>query len=199
MFHPMSNAAPSGPSVPPGAVQAPGEPQPQGFLMGLLRDWGIALAVVLVVFAGYNIFFGHKPPALGPAPDFSLSDLDGQSISLSMIDARADLVVLNFWFTTCPPCRAEIPELSGFAKDHPDIPLYGVSTDVGMPTARLKAESARLGVAYPVLHDARADVARQYGIDTFPTTLVIRDGEIVQAKVGRLDRATLESMVAAAQ
>lgn len=198
MFGAMSAPPPDGPSAPPGAVST-GEPRPTGFLVGLLRDWGIALAVVLVVFAGYNLFFGAKPPALGPAPDFTLPDLEGQQVTLSMVDAQAELVVLNFWFTTCPPCRAEIPELSAFAKDNPDIPLYGVSTDLGMPTARLKAESARLGVAYPVLHDHRADVARQYGIDTFPTTLVIRDGEIVQAKVGRLDRATLDQMVAASR
>lgn len=167
------------------------------FLLGLLRDWGVALAVVLLIFAGYNLIFAPKPPALGPAPDFVLQDLDGKSVTLSQVDDN--VVILNFWFTTCPPCRAEIPELSQFHAEHPDIPMYGVSTDVNLRTSQLKAASQRLGVRYPVLHDMRAEVAQKYGVNVFPTTLVIRDGQIVSARVGTVDRQMLANMVAAAQ
>lgn len=166
------------------------------FLKGLLRDWGVALALVILAFAGYNFLFGPRPPALGPAVDFTLSTPDGQSFTLSQ--APAKVVVLNFWFTTCPPCRAEIPELSAWSKAHPDTPLYGVSTDVGMPPGRLQREAERLGVSYPVLHDARAEVAGRFGIDVFPTTLVVADGQIVASRVGRVDGHTLDEMVAKA-
>lgn len=181
MFPPMSDTE----SQQPGAMQ---------FLGGLLRDWGIAIVVVVVVFLGYNFLFPPKAPSLGPAPDFTLSNLDGKAVKLSSVDA--DLVVLNFWFTTCPPCRAEIPELSAFAAAHPDIPLYGISTDINLSPGRLKRESDRLGIRYPVLHDIRADVARAYGVEVFPTTLVIQDMQIVKAKIGGLDRAMLEEMIA---
>ena len=169
----------------------------QSFFIGLARDWGIALVVVVAVFVGYGVIFAPKPPSLGPAADFTLSDLDGRDVTLSDIDA--ELVVLNFWFTSCPPCRAEIPELTAFAQAHPDIPIYGVSTDINLPTGRLKVESQRLGIRYHVLHDDEARVARNYGVDIFPTTLVIRDMEIVQARVGALDRQMLEALVAQAQ
>jgi thiol-disulfide isomerase/thioredoxin len=172
-------------------------PAPPHFLVGLLRDWGLALGVVVVVFVTYNVFFAPKPPGLGPAPDFTLSTPHGQAVTLSALEA--EVVVLNFWFTTCPPCRAEIPELSAWSEEHPDIPLYGVSTDVGMAPGRLKREAERLGVTYPVLHDARAEVAGRYGIDVFPTTLVLRDGEIVNARIGAVSRKTLDAMVASAE
>lgn len=175
----------------------PTEPGTGAFVIGLLRDWGVAVVVVLVVFAGYNLLFRPTAPALGPAPDFSLADLDGQPVQLSAVDDG--LVILNFWFTTCPPCVREIPELSKFHADHPDVALYGVSTDIGMPTSRLKQQSARLGVRYPVLHDVRGEVAGQYGVDVFPTTLVIRDGEIVGSRVGMVNGELLDQMVAAAR
>ena len=178
---------------------APQGPKAPSFLVGLLRDWGIALVVVLVVLLGYNALFPSGPPSLGPATDFTLDNLEGAEVTLSELDSPSDVIVLNFWFTTCPPCRAEIPELSEFADAHPDIPLYGVSTDLNLRPAQLKAASKRLGIRYPVLHDVRAQVSRRYGVNQFPTTLVIRDMQIVQARVGAVDRKTLEAMVEAAR
>ena len=174
---------------------APAAPGTGSFLLGLLRDWGVAILVVAGVFAGYNLLFRPTPPPLGPAPDFSLADLDGKSVQLSALDG---LVILNFWFTSCPPCVREIPELSKFHAEHPEIRFYGVNTDAGMPASRLKQQSDRLGIAYPVLHDVRGEVSHAYGIDVFPTTLVIRDGKIVQSRVGMVDRQLLDQMVAAA-
>lgn len=174
----------------------PPAPSTSSFLGGLLRDWGIALAVVVAVFAVYNLVFAPRAPGLGPAPDFTLSTPEGRSVTLSSV--TADTVVLNFWFTTCPPCRAEIPELSAWSKAHPDIPLYGVSTDVGMAPGRLKKEAERLGVVYPVLHDDRAEVAEQFGIEAFPTTLIVRGGRIVNSRVGAVNGATLDAMIASA-
>jgi thiol-disulfide isomerase/thioredoxin len=183
----------------PAASETAADSQPKtgSFLLGLLRDWGVALVVVLVVFAGYNLMFAPKPPALGPAPDFVLQDLNGQQVTLSQIDDKP--VILNFWFTTCPPCRAEIPELTRFHAEHPDVPIYGVSTDINLATPQLKKASDRLGVGYPVLHDLRAEVAQKYGVDVFPTTLIVQNGEIVSARVGGVNRAILSQMLADAQ
>lgn len=173
-----------------------GKPAPQGivgFLLELARDWGMALVVVVVVFVGYTLLFGPRTPGRGSAPDFTLVNLDGNPVTLSEVEA--ELIVVNFWFTTCPPCRAEIPELRAFAKAHPSVALYGVSTDLGMPRGRLAAESHRLGIDYSVLHDVHGDVASTYGVNVFPTTVVIRDMEIINARVGAVDQATLEAML----
>lgn len=197
----MSTTAPSpasGADDPVREPEGPRLPAPSAgsFVAGLVRDWGIAILVVVVVVLGYGALSRPSPPALGPAPAFVLTDLDGAKVALP--DVPGDVVILNFWFTTCPPCRAEIPELSKFHDSHPDVPMYGVSTDVGMPTGRLKAQSERLGITYPVLHDARAEVAALYGVSSFPTTLIIRGGNVVGARVGAVDGTTLAQMVEAA-
>jgi len=183
----MSEAPdPSAPAAPSGA---------RHFAAGLARDWGVALAVVVAVFLMFNLLFPAKAPSLGPAADFTLDNLDGAAVTLSDLSHEHDLLVLNFWFTSCPPCRAEIPHLAAWADANPDVPLYGVSTDVNMSSQVLAGASKVLGINYPVLHDVRARAARSYGVDVFPTTLIIRDMEIVQSRVGAIDRTILEEMV----
>lgn len=191
----------SDPTSPPDPAPAPASAPPSrgAFLLGLLRDWGFAIVVVLVALATWNLLFGARPPPLGPAPDFVLRDLDGRDVELSAIGGASDLVVLNFWFTACRPCRTEIPELTKFHVAHPEVPLYGVSTDTNLPLAALKHASERLGIRYPVLHDARGQVASAYGVQVFPTTVVLREGRIVQAHVGVLNHRGLEQLVAASE
>ena len=107
------------------------------------------------------------------------------------------MVVLNFWFTNCPPCRKEIPELARWHEANPDVPLLGIHVDPRMPPGAVTQSAKRLGVNYPVLDDRTVKITRDYGIDTFPTTLVLVDGAVVDARIGALDGSTLDRMVAA--
>lgn len=173
--------------------QAPPPAGPFRFAIGLLRDWGIALIVVVAVFAVWNTLLTPRPLSQGPAPAFTLPDVSGGEVSLS--DFGDDLVVLNFWFTTCGPCRHEIPELAAFHEEHPEIPLLGLSTDRGMPAATLKRKSEKLGINYPVLHDEASQVAAAYGVSLFPTTVVIARGEIQKVRMGEVNRRSLWEMV----
>lgn len=169
------------------------------FLAGLLKDWGIAFIVVLAAFAVFSWVTTPVPKTEGPAPPFTLNDLDGNPVSLAELDAAGEVVVLNFWFTTCPPCRREIPELSAFHEENPDIPLVGISIDRNMPAPRLAATSERLGVTYPVLQDPEARVAASYGVGVYPTTILVRDGQIVASRVGEVTRSSLAQMIDAAK
>jgi thiol-disulfide isomerase/thioredoxin len=167
------------------------------FLLGLLRDWGIAIIVVVLVMVGFNAFFAPKQPTNGPAPDFALLDLDGKLWTLSELDER--VVVLNFWFTDCPPCRKEIPDLIRWQAANPDVPLLGIHTDPRKPPGVIKRVSDQLGINYTVLDDRKAEAARAYGISNFPTTIVLVDGAVVGAKVGLIDEAKLDRMVSDAR
>lgn len=163
------------------------------YWLGLARDWLLALAVV---FSAYVVFqFVTSPTARsnGPAPHFALPDLEGNTFDLAEHDG---LVVLNFWFTDCPPCRREIPEISRWAKRNPDIPVIGVSTD-RLPTTQLDTRSRQLGIPYTVVHDQDLKVSQDYGVAVFPTTMVLKDGEIRKVAVGEVDQTSLENMVSA--
>jgi len=165
------------------------------FLTGLLRDWTVALVVFLAAFALWTWVSTPSPRTGAPAPAFSLANLDGRIVTLDELEARGDVVVLNFWFTSCPPCRREIPELSAFAAAHPDVPLVGISVDQQLSGPRLRAQSQRLGVDYTVLHDPEMRVAGDYGVSVYPTTVLVRGGRIVGHRVGEVTRASLERMV----
>jgi thiol-disulfide isomerase/thioredoxin len=101
------------------------------------------------------VFFGPGKPPSGPASDFTLLDLEGQEWTLSQ--AEAPLIVLNFWFTDCPPCRKEIPDLVRWQEEHPDVPIVGIHVDPRKPPGVVKRVSKQLGINYQVLDDRTGD------------------------------------------
>ncbi len=165
----------------------------RGFWRGLIKDWGIALAVAVVVFVGWSLL-RPSVPSSGSAPIFTLKDLDGAEVRLA--DLQGAVVVLNFWATWCGPCRAEIPELSAFAQAHPDVILLGISVDERLTAPAVKRHAERLGVTYRVLHDPNGDASDLYRVHTLPTTVVIdAEGNIQATHMGTVTKRGLERMV----
>lgn len=155
------------------------------------RDWLVALAIVFVLWLVWARLAAPSTPTGGPVPPFSLQTLTGETVTH---DTHEDVVVLNFWFTSCPPCRSEIPELTRWHEAHPQIPMYGISIDQ-MPARRLAVLSEKLGVGYPVLHDVDKTVARQFGVSVYPTTIVLHEGQVAAVRIGTLDADSLSRLV----
>jgi peroxiredoxin len=133
------------------------------------------------------------------APEFTLPDLDGHSVSLS--DFRGKVVVVNFWATWCPPCRAEIPDFVRMQARYRarGLEFVGLSVDAG-GARDVRPFAEEQGVNYPMLI-ADERVANSYGgIVGIPTSFVIdRQGKIVKRFVGYTDpkvwESTLESLL----
>lgn len=163
------------------------------FVLGLVRDWGIALVVAIALFSGFIWFFGGGA-VTGSARPLRAVTLEGEPFELSAYQGQT--VILNFWATWCGPCKAEIPELSAFARDNPQVALIGVSVDEGMPLPRLRRFVETNDMAYTVVHDPTGASSRGWGVSSLPTTYALSpDGHIVDHKVGRVDRAALGRMV----
>lgn len=160
-------------------------------LKGLARDWLVAVAIVFVIWILWVRFMSPQPRSSGPAPTFALETLDGNTVTQ---ETHEDVVVLNFWFTSCPPCRREIPELARYHTHHPEVPMYGVSVDK-MPGAKLAAISRKLGINYPILHDRNNGVANDFQVSLFPTTVVLHQGEIAAVRMGEVTEKSLAQMV----
>ncbi len=166
------------------------------YWVGLLRDWALAGIVVVSAFVVFQYATAPDPLSEGPAPTFALPDLQGGEVDLASFGDQT--VVLNFWFSDCGPCRAEIPELSAWSAANPDVPIIGVSTDQLEPNIVL-TRARQLGITYRVAHDRSTQVARQYGVSLFPTTIVVREGQVRGVRMGGIDAAGLDALVAASR
>lgn len=164
--------------------------------------WSILIVIVALVGAGW-IFVNRLPPGTAPsagalppaptighpAPDFTLTGLDGATFTLS--DLRGQPVVLNFWATWCPPCRAEMPELQA-ASTRLDGEVAIVGVNQGESAEQVAGFVQPLGFTFPMPLDERMDVSRQYLVRNLPTTFFIdRDGIVRYTQVGPLTEATL--------
>jgi cytochrome c biogenesis protein CcmG, thiol:disulfide interchange protein DsbE len=120
------------------------------------------------------------------APDFILRDMQGKDIALSSLKGK--VVLLNFWATWCPPCKAEMPAMN---KLYNEIKARGfevvaVSTDNSLSTIRDYLAKNR--VDFPILHDEKKSVSKQYRVFSMPTTFLIdRNGTIVEKFYGEYD------------
>ncbi len=126
------------------------------------------------------------PPALREqaAPVFELPRAQGGRAGLA--EARGRVVLLNFWATWGPPCRAELPALQALHRSlaGEGLAILAVSVDAGPPDAVARFAAGR-GLAYPVLLDPGERVARRYGVVAYPTSVVIdRQGRVVHRAPG---------------
>ena len=168
------------------------------YIAVLARDWGLVLVGLTGAYLLWALVLAPSSLSSGPAPDFTLPRLDGSEFTLSTIAGDDEVVILNFWFTTCGPCRHEIPELSAFYNAHPETPMYGISIDA-MPPNQLRQASRSLEISYEVLQDRNQVVAGLYGVSVYPTTIIVRGKEVVAGRVGEVSQASLERMVTAAR
>ena len=126
----------------------------------------------------------YKNPAAVPA--VTLHDLDGRSISSA--DLRGKVVIVNFWATWCPPCRAEIPDLIALQNKYGDrLQVIGISQDEG-PVDGVKRFVAAQRMNYPVVMTT-PEVEKAFpGVSALPTSFILdREGRVVQRHVGLLN------------
>jgi peroxiredoxin len=149
----------------------------------------LAFAIGLFALASQIPLFGNAAPA------WELKDVNGNAVKLS--DFKGKVVILDFWATWCPPCRAEIPHFVELQDKYgkQGLVIVGISLDEGgsgVVSSFVKANKMN----YPIVM-GNLDIAQQYGAtDGIPTTFVIdRKGNIVSTHLGFTDPGTFESEI----
>ncbi|MDD5307953.1 MAG: TlpA disulfide reductase family protein [Deltaproteobacteria bacterium] len=172
-----------------------GNARPEG-RAGLGRTLAIAALVVVAVWVGSNLFRGRTLPAGAAAPAFEVQLADGSGRTVSLADLSGQVVVLDFWATTCPPCLRQMEGLETLHRRLKErgVAVLGVSVG-GEGADDIAAFAKRRNVGYPMAVDDGA-AAQAYRVAALPTLYVIgRDGRIVNGEVGYAPPEAIEEQV----
>jgi peroxiredoxin len=144
----------------------------------------VVILSVLFVIGGYTIATGlfeekDKIPKVGDqAPNFTLTDLEGDVIRLS--DYKGKAIMLNFWGTFCPPCVYEMPLFQEYYEQYKDQDFVVLGVNLDEATVTVKRFVKEYGLTFPIPLDKNV-VRKQYGVTQYPTTFFInKDGVIIQ-------------------
>ena len=129
-----------------------------------------------------------------PAPNFTLRELDGQSLELSSL--RGKVVLLDFWATWCDPCRDEIPQFVKLQNQYgpQGLQIVGISIDDSADPVRKFYQEFHMN--YPVVMGDAKTGELYGGVLGLPIAFVIdRDGRIYKKHIGATSPEVFESEI----
>jgi thiol-disulfide isomerase/thioredoxin len=148
-------------------------------------------AVCAVLCISAMIFSGcaQRPPgseavpAIGQAaPNFNISDLSGQQVSLDQFKGK--IVMLDFWATWCRPCRMTMPVVEDLQKEYADSMVL-LAINLQEPHDEVRDYIRAQGIHSRVLLDEEGAVAAKYGAESIPLQILIdKQGIIRYAMAG---------------
>lgn len=132
------------------------------------------------------------------APDFTALDSEGNEVKLSELVGKP--MVLNFWASWCPPCKAEMPEFNKVYEEMgEDVTFLMVDMVDGQRETMEKGKKhiEKNGFTFPVYYDTKQEAAYIYGVSSIPTTYFIdKEGNVVTGVQGAIDEKTLRKGIA---
>lgn len=124
------------------------------------------------------------------APDFTLRTTDGHQLQLSSL--RGHVVVVNFFATWCPPCRAETPDLVAAAKKYSRDGVIFLGVDDREKLSLVQVWAKGKNVRYPIVMDDDGAVEEHYDVRAIPTTYIVDKAGIIRYRqLDLLEGATL--------
>ena len=165
---------------------------------------GIALVVILAA-AGFlytrlapgvqNSQLANEPSQSEGSSSFPMEDSQGNTVQLS--DFLGDKpVFLNFWASTCSPCKQEMPDIQALYEQYGDqIHFVLVNVGAAMNDTREKAENylKEAGFTFPVYYDVDYQAISTYGINSFPFSIFIdAQGNLITYGQGKLSAELLQ-------
>ena len=154
----------------------------------MLRGAGALLVIGLFALLAWRLTHQPARPKYGQAaPSFALPLLNGVG-SLSLRALRGRPVVVNFWSSTCVPCKAEASALERLYLNHRQSGLIVVGVDPEDFKSDARRFITQHHITYPNVRDTGENVATRYGIEGTPETFLIdREGRVRQILIGAIN------------
>ncbi|MGA9225616.1 MAG: redoxin domain-containing protein, partial [Mesobacillus sp.] len=114
------------------------------------------------------------------APDFELTALDGKTVKLS--DYRGKKVILNFWATWCPPCKAEMPHMQNFYEENKDkgVEILAVNlTNMDKGVDEVQKFVKEYGLTFTIPLDEEGVAGTTYQAFTIPTSYILDENGVI--------------------
>jgi len=155
--------------------------------MTVRQQWAFVGIVVLILGGGLlaaTRYLGDElfPVTVGSkAPDFHANTIDGAPAAKTLSDYKGEIVLLNVWATWCVPCRTEMPSIQALHDRFAARGLKVVAVSIDKPgfDDEIRTFRDQFGLTFEILHDATANIQRDYQTTGVPETFIIgRDGMI---------------------
>jgi thiol-disulfide isomerase/thioredoxin len=122
----------------------------------------------------------HAPQVGFLAPEIDLESIDSSQLSSSNFEGKA--VILNFWASWCPPCRAEMPDFQQASEEflNSELLIIGINAtnqDTPVNVARFLQEN---NISFPIALDPEGVAGRDFQVHSLPTTFFIDANGVVQ-------------------
>lgn len=168
----------------------------------VLRVVAAAGVLAMAGVLGWRLMHQHNGTATAiargkivQAPAFRLQRLSGNG-TVSLAGLRGRAVVVNFWSSSCVPCKEEMPRLQQAAERWAGKHVAVVGIDVLDSRAAARSFARAHGVTYELGYDPLGDTIGPYGVVYTPTTFFVdRRGRIVKRILGPVSGAGLDAQI----
>ena len=154
----------------------------------LIRSIILFLLVAALGYTLYTSFFTNKEKVKvgSQAPDFVLTDLNGENHKLSNLKGKG--VFLNFWGTWCEPCKREMPYMQNQYDHYKDLGVEVLAVNIAESNLAVQNFADTYGLSFPIVLDKDRQVLDAYGVVPLPTTFLIdKNGKVVEIITGEMN------------
>ena len=140
----------------------------------------------LVITVGYNPDYNPVVYSLGDnVRDFTVTDVRGNTYTLSELLKTKDMVMINLWYTGCDPCKAEFPIINSVYTKYGDAEILAIDSDSRDTKNSVSSFVNTIGLTIPVCYDRSYFSPTDFGSMYYPTTVIIdRYGTICLIEIG---------------
>ncbi|RAZ79314.1 thiol-disulfide oxidoreductase ResA [Planococcus halotolerans] len=160
-----------------------------------MRTAILLIMIGAVTFTIYNGVTKEKSELLqvgDKAPDFALTDLNGERQQLS--DYKGQGVFVNFWGTWCKPCEKEFPLMEKQYQVYKEKGVQILAVNIAQSDYEVEQYAERKNLTFPIVIDKNKSVMEAYNIRPLPTTILVNpDGEIEKIVTGEMSEEDIRS------